>query len=157
MNGPVPDARRRMPVVPKPHVAAWVLERLPGTRAKALAWEQIGASRAVQSRLFDVVVEESGIDSSAQIGLVLNRVHFAALQILHRACTARMLAPKMLGRLAGERSRCARGVPSIEISNRARSHQLHRRCLQSYSASRLTAGAATPPGDPGKVPISCSR
>ena len=76
-----------MPVVPKPHVAARVLERLLGTRAKVLAWEQIGASRAVQSRLFDVVVEESGIDSSAQIGLVLNRVHFAALQILHHDCT----------------------------------------------------------------------
>jgi hypothetical protein len=28
---------------------------------------------------------------------------------------------------------------------------------QSSSASRLTAGAATPPGDPGKVAILCSR
>ena len=73
MSGPVPDARRRMPVVPKPHVAARVLERLLGTRAKVLAWEQIGASRAVQKQAFGVVFEESGIACSAQIGLVLNR------------------------------------------------------------------------------------
>ena len=42
------------------------------------------------------MVEESRIASSAQIGLVLNRVHFAAPQILHHDCTVRMLALEML-------------------------------------------------------------
>jgi len=67
------------------------------------------------------VVEESGIASSAQIGLVLNRVHFAALQILHHDCTVRIHALEMLGASManGLRSRCVRGIPSIEISNRA--------------------------------------
>src|SRR6516162_11448841 len=86
-------------------------------------WQYPGriGQQSLAKQAFGVVVEESGIASSAQIGLVLNRVHFAALQILHHDCTVRMLAleSSAASMASGLRSRCVRGVPSIEISNRA--------------------------------------
>jgi len=65
------------------------------------------------------VVEESGIASSAQIGLVLNRVHFAALQVLHHDCTVQMPAEPTAG--ASSERKCARELASIHYKLEASS------------------------------------
>jgi hypothetical protein len=54
-----------------------------------------------------------------------------------------MLALEMLGCLDGERLAVAmRARRTVNLNLKPRARQLHRRCLQSSSASRFTAGAA---------------